>query len=212
MPVIIGVFSAPVVLYMEAVDLILLFIKKNELAQREFIMKEYEKLFREYYAPAIRYCCTMVLDADDAEDIVQQVFVSLWQKIKNNNIIQTSARAYLYKAVYHASLDFLKHKKVKKQYEDKSLINQGTIAYTDEIAGNELQKKIRDSIAQLPDQCGRIFKMNRFENLKYREIAAELNIAEKTVENQMGKALKKLRESLKDYLPFLLMIIYLYNE
>jgi RNA polymerase sigma-70 factor (ECF subfamily) len=182
------------------------------LAQREFNMKEYEKLFKECYVPVLRYCCTMVLDADDAEDIVQQVFVSLWQKIKNNDIIRISARAYLYKAVYNASLDFLKHKKVRKKYEDESLINDNGLANANDITDSELQKKIQDSIAQLPDQCRRIFKMNRFENLKYREIAAELNIAEKTVENQMGKALKMLKRSLKDYLPLLLTIIYLYNE
>lgn len=181
------------------------------MAQADINKQEYEKLFNECYTPVLRYCCTMVLDADDAEDIVQQVFVSLWQKLKNNNIIRISARAYLYKAVYNASLDFLKHKKVKKKYEEEGLTNNGTTAYADEITKNELQKKIGDSIAQLPDQCGRIFRMNRLENLKYREIAAKLNITEKTVENQMGKALKTLRESLKEYLPLLLIIIHLFN-
>ena len=174
-------------------------------------MKEYEKLFNECYVPVLRYCCTIVLDADDAEDIVQQVFVSLWQKITDNDIIRISPGAYLYKAVYNASLDYLRHKKVRQRYEDESLIND-TINDADETAGKELQKRIQDSIAQLPDQCGRIFRMNRFENLKYREIAAELNIAEKTVENQMGKALKMLKKSLKEYLPLLLTIIYLYHE
>lgn len=182
------------------------------MVQRKFKITEYEKLFNECYAPAVRYCCTMVLDADDAEDIVQQAFVSLWQKINDNNVIRISARAYLYKVVYNASLDFLKHKKVRKKYEEERLINDHGITHANRITENELQKRIQESIAQLPDQCGRIFRMNRFENLKYREIAAELNIAEKTVENQMGKALKMLKKSLKQYLPLLLTIIYLYNE
>ena len=182
------------------------------MTQREINIQEYEKLFNECYVPVLRYCCTIILDADDAEDIVQQVFVSLWQKIKDNDIIRISARAYLYKAVYNASLDFLKHKKIRKKYEEERLSDDNAIAYANEMPDNELQRKIQDSIAQLPDQCGRIFRMNRFENLKYREIAAELNIAEKTVENQMGKALKMLKKSLKEYLPLLLTIIYLFHE
>jgi RNA polymerase sigma-70 factor (ECF subfamily) len=181
---------------------------KKTLTRLEVNLKEYEKLFSEYYGPLLRYCCTMVSDIADAEDLVQQVFVRLWLNKGNSNSIHTSARAYLYKAVYNAGLDFLKHKKVRKRYEEENL-NASLVVYADDMGDKELQKKIQESIAQLPDQCGRIFRMNRFENMKYREIAAQLNIDEKTVENQMGKALKTLKSLLKEFLPILLVIIYL---
>lgn len=77
-----------------------------------------EKLFEEYYATVLLYCISIVKDKDDAKDIVQRVFIALWRKMDSIDI-RTTARAYLYKSVYHASLDLLKHKKIRKRYEDE---------------------------------------------------------------------------------------------
>lgn len=167
-----------------------------------------EKLFNDYYSPVLLYSITMVKNREDAEDIVQQAFVSLWQKmdVLDFNI---SARAYLYKAVYHASLDFLKHEKVKKRHETEFIYGNSEILHADKNEEEELYKKFEEAIDALPEQCRKIFKMSRFDGLKYREIAATLSISEKTVENQMGKALKMLRESLKNYYPLLLILLNL---
>jgi RNA polymerase sigma-70 factor (ECF subfamily) len=173
--------------------------------------KEFEQFFNRYYISVLQYCVTMVKDVDDAEDIVQNVFVSIWRK-KEAIDIHTSERAYLYKTVYNASLDFLKHEKIKKKYEKERIAVDKQTIHADRIMDNELHRQIEITISKLPEQCGKIFKMSRFENLKYREIAAELNIAEKTVENQMGKALKILRELLKEYLLLLLLLINFYND
>jgi RNA polymerase sigma-70 factor, ECF subfamily len=172
-------------------------------------IKEFERFFNEHYIPVVRYCTTMVKNMDDAEDIVQQAFTSLWQKREAINI-HTSARAYLYKTVYNASLDFLKHERIKGIHKRETLANNQEELYSNSKISNDLQEKIEKEISELPEQCGKIFKMCKIENLKYREIASVLNISEKTVENQMGKALKLLRESLKEYFPlFLLLLNYL---
>ncbi|MEP7107784.1 MAG: RNA polymerase sigma-70 factor [Ferruginibacter sp.] len=169
-------------------------------------IKEFEQFFNEYYIPAVRYCATMVKDMDDAEDIVQQVFIGLWNK-REVIKIHTSARAYLYKTVYNAGLDFLKHEKVKAIHQRETITNNQEGLYSDSTITNELRQKIEKEISELPEQCGKIFKMCKIENLKYREVASELNISEKTVEKQMGKALKLLRESLREYLPLFLILL-----
>ena len=163
-----------------------------------------EKLFEEYYAAALLYSMTIVKDKDDAEDIVQRAFISLWRKMGSMDF-HTSARAYLYKSIYHASLDFLKHTKVRKHYEDELKNTQAVHAINSEE--KELYEKIQYAINGLPDQCQRIFKMSRYDGLKYKQIASTLHISEKTVENQMSKALKILRERLTDYLPMLLLLL-----
>lgn len=170
-------------------------------------IKDFEQFFQEYYIPVLHYCGTIIKDIDDASDIVQQVFVNMWQKNEEINI-HTSARAYLYKMVYNASLDFIKHEKIKQKHRKKTLAANTTVAFSDKVTQNELEIKIKQAITQLPEQCQKIFRMNRFDNLKYREIALKLNISEKTVENQMGKALKILKEMLKAYLPMLLLMMH----
>lgn len=167
-----------------------------------------EKLFNDYYAAVLLYSISIVRDKDDAEDIVQRAFISLWRKIELMNY-HLSARAYLYKSVYHASLDLLKHKKVRKRYEDEVKSNT-QILHPINSKEKELHERIESAIDELPGQCRQIFKMSRTDKLRYKEIAATLNISEKTVENQMGKALKILRGTLKDYLPMILLLFNLY--
>ena len=148
----------------------------------------------------------MIRDKDDAEDIVQQAFISLWQKMDQVEF-RVSARSYLYKTVYNGSLDFLKHKKVAQRFENDISKNRTGLIHPLHGEEKELKKKIRDAIDELPGQCGKIFIMSRIEGLKYREIALALNLSENTVENQMGRALKLLRASLKEYFPLILILI-----
>ena len=164
-----------------------------------------KKLFDEHYAAVLLYGISIVRNKDDAEDIVQRAFISLWQKLDSVDF-HISARAYLYKSVYHASLDFLKHQKVRKRHEDEVKSN-AQIIYAVNTEEKELHEKIESTINELPDQCRRIFQMSRYDKLRYIDIAATLNISEKTVENQMSKALKILRETLTDYLPMILLLL-----
>jgi RNA polymerase sigma-70 factor, ECF subfamily len=137
-----------------------------------------------------------VKDNEEAEDIVQIVFVKLWEKRNQVNIGQ-SGQSYLYKSVYHLCLNSIRDKKVKATYTEKfpaptaALINNNT----DE---KETNNRIINAIETLPPKCKEIFVKNRNEGKRYAEIAGELNISVKTVEAQMGKALKILRNLLAD--------------
>jgi RNA polymerase sigma-70 factor, ECF subfamily len=166
----------------------------------------FESLFKSYYGALVGYGGTIVKDADEAEDIVQQVFISVWEK-RSSIEIHTSFRAMLYKAVYNSCLNRIKHNEVKRSYAREIKLSSSSSFSPADVQHKELQKKINDAIDQLPDQCAKIFKMSRFDYLKYQEIADKMGLSVKTVENQMGKALKLLRETMKDYLVLLIMVV-----
>jgi RNA polymerase sigma-70 factor, ECF subfamily len=168
-------------------------------------LKTFEMIFRDYYKPLVHYGATILKDADETEDIVQQVFVSVWEK-RTQLGIHTSIRALLYKAVHNACLNRIKHYKVRAAHAEEWKATQpGQADASDHLQAEELNVRINTAIEALPEQCRKIFRMSRFEHLKYQEIADQLGLSVKTVENQMGKALKVIRESLKDYLPLLIL-------
>lgn len=181
-------------------------VEEKELTTR-FVagdLKTFEMVFRDYYQPLVRYGNTFLKDADETEDVVQQVFVSLWEK-RHQLDIHTSVRALLYRAVHNACLNRIKHYKVRAVHAEEWLHTQSVADTDDQVQATELNERILHAIEGLPEQCARIFKMSRFEQLKYQEIADQLGLSVKTVENQMGKALKVIRESLKDYMPLLIL-------
>jgi RNA polymerase sigma-70 factor (ECF subfamily) len=158
-------------------------------------------IFNMYYKGLVLYANKFLLDRDKAEEAVQGIFVKLWSG-REQIIINTSIKTYLRKSVQNKCLDILKHKKVVQDYVDKvgrQPVEQ-TANSTDLILFAELNEKIEYSINNLPENCREIFKLSRYEGLKYVEIAQKMNISIKTVEVQIGKALKKLRDDLKQYL------------
>jgi RNA polymerase sigma-70 factor, ECF subfamily len=169
----------------------------------------FKRFYEEHFVPLMRYGTSIVKDQEEASDIVQQAFVSLWQK-RSEIHIHSSPKSYLYKMIYHSSLQFLEKRKNRSKREQQVASLHTEALIIDLIVEKELEIKIQQAIRQLPEHCRRIFEMSRNANLKYREIAAELNLSEKTVENQMGKALKLLRAGLRDYLPILVFVIYLH--
>ena len=168
---------------------------------------EFETVFKQYYEGLCRYASMWLKDADESEEIVQLVFVQLWEK-REKIQISTSLKSYLYKSVYHSALNTIKHQKIKEEYlhMKQSQIQGNEIKSNQSL--KELETRIEKALNTLPEQCKLIFSMSRFEDLKYREIADILNISIKTVENQMGKALKLMRHNLSDFLTILLVIIY----
>lgn len=169
--------------------------------------KAFSQLFNAYYKPLLKYAFTFLNSAEEAEDIVQQCYIKLWEKREQD--IHTSIRAMLYKMVHNASLNRVTQLKVRLEYT-KDIQRSGSNDVTDNfVHGNELVQKVNEAIEKLPEQCKRIFKMSRIEEKKYQEIADELKLSIKTIENQMGKALKILRDELKDYLPVFLIILNL---
>lgn len=173
---------------------------------------EYELIFRTYYKSLCSYAAVMLKDLDSAEETVQGVFVKLWEK-RHQLSLEISVKAYLYKAVYHAALNEIKHRKVKQNYSQMELRNEQVVNPTSSSRSlKELETKIENALQKLPEQCRLIFRMSRFEELKYREIADVLNISVKTVENQMGKALRMMRENLADYLTLFFILFNYFNQ
>lgn len=174
------------------------------LALAEGRREVFEMLFREWYTPLCRFACTLLSDRDDAEEAVQQVFVTLWEK-REDLAIENSIRAYLYRAVRNTCLNHLKHLRVRRNHAaytqaTGSLESDGIPA---EMAYSQLEVRLASALDRLPAQCRLVFERSRFGGLKYAEIAAELSISVKTVENHMGKALRLLREELLAYAPLL---------
>lgn len=171
---------------------------------------DFEMLFKTHYKALHAYATVILKDEDDAEEIVQQLFLKFWEKRKLLSV-QTSLKAYLYKCVYHDSLNYLKHQKVKTKYQDFAQ-HRVDNTYNDRIEVVELQKQINLALNDLPEQCRTIFQMSRFEELKYREIAEALGLSIKTVENQMGKALRIMRVKLVDFLMIAISCLMYYKD
>ena len=172
--------------------------------------KAMESLFRTYYQRLCNYANTLLNDQDESEESVQQVFVTLWEK-RQSMEITSSLQSYLFRSVRNTCLNKIKYSKVRKSYAEEVTALSSHAEPANEITfQNELQKRIHEAVESLPDQCRLVFKLNRFEELKYKEIAEQLGISIKTVENHMGKALKIMREKLKDYLVLWLLFVSLY--
>jgi len=164
-------------------------------------IKEYERLFLKYYEPLCHFAFTFLKDMDLAEDVVQEFFYNFWKKRESFNI-KISLNSYLYQSIRNNSLHYLGHLSVREKYAETitNEFNEQTIYAEQDVSGlNELNKAIDKTLNQLPERCSRIFSMNRFEGKKYREIAEILSISVKTVEADMGKAIRVFRKSLKDF-------------
>lgn len=167
----------------------------------------FEQVFRKHYAGLCAYGRSILRDADEAEEIVQTVFVSIWEK-RNEIEITQSLKSYLYRAVHNHCLNRIKHQKVREEHQQYAAYYQETAyeSVSQTVYKNELEKRLSVAIEKLPEQCRIIFKLSRFDELKYQEIADQLGLSVKTIENQIGKALKILRTELADYLPILVWL------
>jgi len=160
---------------------------------REGDKKEFESLFRSSYTSLVRYAKIMIKDQDMSEDIVQDLFVKLWQE-REKISVESSLNGYLFRATHNKCLHYLEHKKVMNKYAEKISYSCPPEDPFEILNYAELQSKIAGTLEKLSEQCGKIFCMNRFEGMKYCEIAEKLSISVKTVEANMGKALKEFRK------------------
>lgn len=164
---------------------------------------EFKLVFKQHYQSLCFYANQFLKDMDSSEEIVQNTWVKIWEK-RYDIQIETTLKSYLYKMVYNASLNEIKRQKTKQNFEQLNPMKEGT-SYQNNI--KELENKIEKAINKLPEQCRLVFKMSRFQDLKYREIAEVLNISVKTVENHMGKALKLMKNNLTEYLSIIILIL-----
>lgn len=171
--------------------------------------KAFNQIFDLYYPCLCFFSDKILHDFDLSRSIVQQVFVDLW--IKRDKLHIDSLKSYLFQSVRNASLDVLKHRKAESKYLS-TLPNSESGQYTDLLEEAEMADKINRAIHKLPQKCREIFILCRFEELKYSEIALRLNISVKTVEMQVGIALKKLRIELIDSKIIQLLLIHLQKK
>ncbi len=161
--------------------------------------QEFEKLFRSSYVSLVRYAKRILKDHDTAEEIVQDLFFRLWQD-RGTLTIESSLNGYLFRSVHNKSLHFIEHQKVIDRHAGEIAASADETAepVTDAIYYSELQSKVARVLERLPERCSVIFRMSRFEGLKYNEIAEKLSVSLKTVEANMGKALKEFRKALAE--------------
>lgn len=157
----------------------------------------FETLFNLYYSRLCVFSNSYVKSLDISRDVVQEVFIKIWNNRKEFHISQ-SLKAYLYMAVRNQSLNFLQQRKQKQRLEERLKKQQdlNEEIKQDEFNTEELTEKVWKLVEQLPERRRAIFILYRKHGLSYLEIAEVMDIARKTVENQMGKSLKFLRENL----------------
>jgi len=170
----------------------------------------FEELFRQHYASLCHYAVSIMSDPEQSEDIVQKAFIKLWDR-RSEMDMERSIKSYLYTMVRNASINFLRDKKkFSSSFLDLELFIQnnasGIVDGLENLQAEELSNKIQNAIEKLPEKSLEVFNLSRFEHLKYKEIAEKLNVTVKTVEAHMSRALKILREELKDYLVLWMVI------
>jgi len=149
---------------------------------------------------------------DEAEEMVQGAFIAVWER-HDTLEVHTSIKSYLYRAVHNSCLNRVKHLKVRLKHEETVKYQSDAVQSdaSDEMVEKELDAIMANAIDALPSQCRQVFRLSRFENLTYAEIAQQMGISVKTVENHMVKALRVLREKLKDYLPVIIWLLLMKN-
>ncbi len=168
--------------------------KNNSLDPQTF-----EYLFREFYPGLLRYCTRITRNQVIAEDIVQEKFIRLWE-MRNEIIIHSSYKSFLYTSVKNKAIDYLRTKYSKSfiSYNEAPILNdQETPSQLLEF--EEYSKIITKAVEGLPDKCFAVFSLKRYGELSRKEIAEKLNISEKTVDNHLAIATKKIRSVLLKY-------------
>jgi RNA polymerase sigma-70 factor (ECF subfamily) len=182
----------------------------------DFSKDNYSEVYAAYFPKLVRFSQAYVMSRPDAENIVQDVFLYLWEHWEQAGL-PGNVHAFLFTAVKNRCIDFLRKQTetagrkqpMSEVHEKEWKLKLYSLQQLDESRLNpaELETLVTKALASLPERCREIFVMSRMEGMRHREIALRLNISTNTVEGQIGIALKKLRAELKDYFFILLFII-----
>lgn len=168
----------------------------------------FDMLFKHYFSRLCHFVVEYVADEEVAKNLIQDTFVTLWNK-KEEFDDTTNLNAWLYSTAKNLTMNYLRNQKVSSSWKQKLFLSQQQVELnyyslaqfdTTTLTSKEIEQIIKDTLEQLPAQCRKVFSMSRFENMKNREIAHELDISIKTVETHLTKGLKSMRIALKDYL------------
>ena len=164
-----------------------------------FDKEQFEMLFKTHFSHLTNFANQFVQDPDASQEIVQKVFITLWEKREHVDP-QLSIKSYLFTSVRNRCLNYLRD---QKKYKSKVLdlecaeFELATEEPFSDLDG--LKKQLEAALERLPDKCREVFEMSRFRQMKYKEIAEELEISQKTVEAHMRKAMQVMREVLKSF-------------
>lgn len=177
---------------------------------------DFRKIYMSYFLRMKYFACEYVISEEDAENIVQDVFTELWEKkeLLNHDI---NILSFLFTSIKNRCIDHLRHQVVERnavdqmqeEYRISLRMKLESLELFDQnlFSAEDIENIIQQAINSLPEKCREIFIKSKIEGRKQKEIARELNVTLKTVENQMNIAYKKLKQELKDYLPLLLFLI-----
>lgn len=186
-----------------------LFQGRKDDMQR-FILNELQKgneqafnyVFNEYYKSLCQFSYSFIKDQDNAESLVQEVFIKIWEKREGLAQID-NLLSYLMVMVRNISLDYLRKEKVNLKLYSKIKPEESVNTTEEELSINEFEEKILKSVRDLPEKCRIAFELSRFENLTNKEIAGNMDISVKGVEALIGRSLKLLRNDLVEFLPLI---------
>jgi len=169
-------------------------------------------IFTKYYSDLVRFSFGFTRNSDSSEEIVQEVFLKLWEN-RSTLDIHTSLKSYLLKNVQNRSIDSLRHATITNKYAavvlDHPLLSQNDTE--DYILFSELEASFNQAMENMPALYAEVFRLSRIETLNYQEIASKLGVSVRTVEVRISKALSLLRAELKDYLLIGLIIYYFFK-
>ncbi len=174
---------------------------------RQLDERALEFLFRDHFTGLCQFAVGYIKDTEAAKEIVQDAFVSLWEK-RDSIDMSKPVKTYLSTTVRNRCLNYLRdHKKFSSDLLALENLSIDTIYdQPDKLVESDIHQQISRAIEELPEKCREIFKLSRHQNLKYQQIADELQISVKTVETQMSKALQHMRLRLAEYLPVLVLL------
>ncbi len=170
-------------------------------------MAAYEAIYNEFWPRLYGYVYNRLKNKEVAEEIIQEVFFSLWMKRATLELTH-SLSAYLHTAVKYQLFNYLKADHVRRNYVSQ-VVDKGALtdnSNEENIAASDLKNTMEKEISRLPEKCQQVFRMSRQEHLSVQDIATSLNISHKTVENHLTKALRQLRMVLGHYICLLLVL------
>lgn len=175
----------------------------------------FDEIYLIYYPKLVRFCKEYILSEPDAENIVQDCFLYIWERKDTLKSID-NINAFLFRLVKNKCIDHLRHRvtvEAKKEEIRSTYLKEfefkllAISSFDDSLSDEEIETIIYNAISRLPDKCREIFILSKLKGMKYEEIASHLELSPNTVRNQIAIALQKMRKELKDYLPLLLFII-----